>query len=401
MNFSINDIRKYLIIYHNLDERVTPSEIVPLLFKKLGCIQYDPLSITGRNADLVLQSRVQNYRPSILEKLLYSERKLIDGWDKMMSIYPVSDWALFTRMRNHKEREVKGALEWRKSLHVLEKTSDVIEHLKNNGESKPTDINLGNLDPGKWGHRRESTAVLDYLFHAGQASVARKNGTQKTFDLTQNLLPAKILNSNDPFPDDAVYHRWLVLRRISSVGILWNRNSVLWQNIGVELKDRGYRQQIIDQLVKENKLEQISIEGVSEIFYINVSNVKLLNSAVGTVLKESMRFIAPLDNLIWDRDMIEQIFGFNYRWEVYMPAAKREYGYYVLPIIYKENFVGRIEPVADRKNSTLVIKNLWKEAESKWTKKMEATLNRELKVFAKFLELNNIEPIRFVARNDH
>ncbi|MDA3899420.1 MAG: winged helix DNA-binding domain-containing protein [Spirochaetes bacterium] len=391
MKFSINDIRKYLIIYHNLNERVAPSKIIPLLFKKLGCIQYDPLNITGRNADLVLQSRVQKYYPVILDNLLYTERQLVDGWDKMMSIYPTSDWPFFMRMRVHKEGETRGGLAWRKSLHVLQKTQDVVEHLKKNGASKPADIDLGTLNPGKWGHRRESTAVLDYLFHTGQAAVARKSGTQKTFDLTENILPAHILNAKDPFTDDKAYHHWIVLRRISSVGILWNRNSVLWQNIGAELKNRDYRQQIIDELVKEKKIKQISIKGISEIFYIKMSDVKLLNSAENTVLRERMRFIAPLDNLIWDRDMTEQLFGFKYRWEVYMPAVKREYGYYVLPVIYKENFVGRIEPVADRKNSTLIIKNIWKEPSVKWTKKMDTALNKELRNFADFLNLEKLK----------
>ncbi|MBN2435814.1 MAG: YcaQ family DNA glycosylase [Spirochaetes bacterium] len=390
MKYTKDNIRKYLINYHNLNERITPSEIVPLLFKKFGCIQYDPLNITGRNADLVLQSRVQNYRPSILDNLLYSERKLIDGWDKMMSIYPVTDWPLFTRMRIHKERETKGALEWRKSLYVLEKIGDVIEHLNKNGESKPADIDLGNLDPGKWGHRRESTAVLDYLFHTGKAAVARKNGTQKSFDLAERLLPAGILKTKDPFPDDAAYHRWLVLRRVSSVGILWNRNSVLWQNIGDDLKNRSYRQKLIDDLIKEKKLTTVNIEDITEPFYIKNCDTKILKSAADISLNGNMRFIAPLDNLIWDRDMIEQLFGFNYRWEVYMPAAKREYGYYVLPILYNDKFAGRLEPVADRKNSTLIIKNFWKEPEVKWTKKMYAAMDRELKNFAGFLGLNYI-----------
>jgi uncharacterized protein YcaQ len=97
-----------------------------------------------------------------------------------------------------------------------------------------------------------------------------------------------------------------------------------------------------------------------------------------------MSFIAPLDPLMWDKAFIKALWDFQYSWEIYTPAVKRKYGYYTLPIIFGERFVGRIEAVPDRKNHVLTVKGLWWEQDVRVTKKLEAALQRTLKAFAKF-----------------
>jgi uncharacterized protein len=105
----------------------------------------------------------------------------------------------------------------------------------------------------------------------------------------------------------------------------------------------------------------LQVEGISELLYIRTEDMPLLNEVTQEKYDYPARafILAPLDNMIWDRRLIKELFGFEYRWEVYKPAAERQYGYYVLPVMCEDQFVGRFEPVMDRKNKQLIIKNWW------------------------------------------
>lgn len=106
--------------------------------------------------------------------------------------------------------------------------------------------------------------------------------------------------------------------------------------------------------------------------------------------KQRCEFIAPLDNMMWDRKLIQALFGFEYKWEIYTPVEERKYGYYVLPILYGDNFVGRIEVVADKKAKILTVKNIWFEERVKQTKKLLAEIEKCAKRFARFNDCDSI-----------
>ena len=109
-----------------------------------------------------------------------------------------------------------------------------------------------------------------------------------------------------------------------------------------------------------------------------------------TDTKARLEFLAPLDPMLWDRKLVEAIWGYQYSWEIYTPVEKRKYGYYVLPILYGQNLIGRIEAIADRKNSTLEIRNIWYEAGVRQTKKMGTMLDAAIRRLAKFNGCENI-----------
>ena len=103
-----------------------------------------------------------------------------------------------------------------------------------------------------------------------------------------------------------------------------------------------------------------------------------------------MSFIAPLDPLMWDKSLVQEIFDFKYSWEIYTPAVKRKYGYYTLPIIFGDRFIGRIEAVPDKKDKVLQVKGLWWESDVKVTKKINNALEKTLKQFAKFNDCQSV-----------
>lgn len=373
--------RRFLVRYHGFFGRRKRGKAgVMAVFDRLHSLQYDPLNVVTRNADLVLQARVPDYRPAMLQELLYTDHALTDGWDKMMCIYPAADFRRFDRPRAEMQREVKGVLAWRNQSAALDHLDEVRAHIRTHGPSAGKDIPCGGVARGRWGHARISSAALDYLFHAGELCVANKKGTIKSFDFPERVLPGAALDIED-FEDEAAFLRWYVLRRIGSVGLLWNKSGGAW--LGQFLEKKKYREPALASLLAEGTLARVLVEGIQEPFYCKTTDVPLFD---GGPLENQVRFLAPLDNMLWDRGMMEALFGFSYSWEVYVPAPKRAYGYYVLPILSGEHFMGRFEPEHYRKGGTFVCKNLWIENGFSMTEKKQAALDTAFEAFKDYLE---------------
>lgn len=380
---SINEARRFLISYQGLNETVNSHDDSVLdYFRKVGCIQFDPLNIVGRNADLVLQARMKNYTPSILYDLLYEKRRLIDGWDKMMSIYLQTDWPYFQRVRKACGEELKLVLEHRNASSALEYLEQVKNIVIESGPLQANKIDIGSNNPGSWGHRKLSSAALDYLYTTGELGIHKKINTQKVYDVIENLLPPDILNQKDSFESDEIFYEWYVKRRIGSIGMLWNRNGSAW--LGHFISDSKIRNKAIKSLLEKEEIKEFYVEDIKYPFYINKDDLSLLNVTTNSNQNE-MKFIAPLDNLLWDRAMIKSLFDFDYSWEVYIPVKKRKYGYYVLPVLYNNRFVARFEPEIYRGEKELRIKKWWWEEDIIITEKMESALKQAFAQFCSYL----------------
>ena len=399
MNLTKKEARHFLIAYQGLDRfhyKTKGSEDtrggILSIVKQLGCLQYDPLNVVGRNPDLVLQSRIRYHRPENLDKLLYDERKLIDGWDKMLSIYRTEDFPKFNRVREARGQERARGLKNQGNEKALILTDEVIHYLKEHGPSLASKIDFGSGGNDSWGHRNLSSATLDYLFLLGQVGVYSKNNTQKVYDLISNLLTEDLINHEDyhsPFQNQEAFMDWYVYRRINSLGLLWQRNGGGW--LGQFIDKKALREKSLKRLLKKKQIIKCHIEGFEDSFYMTQDGLtlynELLSKKAGT---KNVRFLAPLDNLMWDRDMIESLFGFKYRWEVYTPVTKRVYGYYVLPVIYGHDFIGRIEFEQQRGTEPLVIKHWWWEDKIKPSKTMLSAIDRALKQFAYYRQTDII-----------
>ena len=136
----------------------------------------------------------------------------------------------------------------------------------------------------------------------------------------------------------------------------------------------------------------LMVEGIKQPFYYRSEDASLMDSILNgsADLKPRMSFIAPLDPLMWDKALILALFDYQYAWEIYTPAVKRKYGYYTLPILFGDRFVGRIEAVPDRKNGVLEVKGLWWEPGIRQTKKLNKALEQTLLRFARFNECKTV-----------
>ncbi len=325
--------------------------------KKVGCIQFDPLNVIAYNPYLVLQSRVRNFKGKYLQELLYNDRKLIDGWDKNMSIYSVEDWPLFKRYRD-KAFERHGN-ELSPIYNIIQQ---VRESLKKNGPLTSKDLKLDDKVRWSWAPTRAGRAALESMYFWGELIIHNKIGTRKVYDFSEKHLPSEILSTPDPNKTMEQYFNWIVKRRIGAIGLLWKRSSDAW--LGVDAMKTNERNKAMTSLEAKGELVEIEIEDIDYPFYIRREEQELLNKVLGDIKVEpQVSFIAPLDNLLWDRKLIKDLFGFEYKWEVYTPVNKRRYGYYVLPILYGNKFIGRFEPKYHKKTRILEIMNWWWEAD--------------------------------------
>jgi len=391
--YSREEIKHALCRYHNLDgaDFLCGKKGAEKIMRRIGSIQYDPLNVVGRNADLVLQSRVNDYKESYLYELLYKDHKLVDGYDKEMCIYNASDFTRFGFVRLENEKMMHSILQWRKQTEVLGLLDQVLEYIKSNGKTGTKDLSIGKSQGSGWGHRKLSSVALDYLFNTGVLTVVDRHGTQKYFDLSERVFGVagcikdsvsghkNLVCNPDLSLDD--FLEWYLERRIKCLGIAWNKNGGSWQ--GHYLSNAKQRSKILDSLVEKGRVKKFQIEGIKEDFYAPKDFSKYLKT--DATQSDYARFIAPLDNIMWDRNLLESLFDFEYRWEVYTPAAKRKYGYYVLPVLYNGSFVARFEPEPVSQAGEVVIKNWWWEDGVKKDKRLQNAIQNELHRFSRFL----------------
>jgi hypothetical protein len=166
--------------------------------------------------------------------------------------------------------------------------------------------------------------------------------------------------------------------------MLWGKSGDAWLGMpGIKSVERN---RAISRLVKEGRLHQVQVAGISQAFYMRSDD----RHALETLLELSgppprAAFLAPLDNLIWDRRLVESLFGFSYRWEVYKPREEREYGYYVLPVLYGDRFVARFEPGRDKQSGDLIVQNWWWEPGVRVSGRMRSAIISCFKRFSRYL----------------
>jgi uncharacterized protein YcaQ len=355
--------------------------------RHVGCIQYDPLNVVGHNSDLVLQARLADYQPELLRQLLYHDRLLLDGLDKVMSIYPLEDWPCFER-RRAAQRGYAGSQDER-----LQRIFPLVRAaLQARGPLCSLDLDLGESIAWDWSQSsRLSRAALESLYLMGEVVVHHKTHTRKYYDLAQRCLPADLLATPDPHPSDQAYHDWHVLRRIGGVGLLWQRGGDIWLGmVGVQAQER---QAAFARLLADGRLRAAAVAGISEPLYFRAADEPALLASLdgGSPAEPTACVLAPLDNLLWDRRLLRALFGFEYTWEVYVPPARRRYGYYVLPLLYGDRFVARFEPVQEKKRRALLVKNWWWEPEVTPGAALQAALRACLRRFLAYLGLERLE----------
>ena len=362
--------RRFLVLRHLLaPPRQLPPERASVMrvVDRLGSLQFDPLEVAGRNHDLTLLARIRGYRRPWTDELLYGTRELYETYNKQLSIVPSAElpWYRLTWDRNHEEH-TGGAFDEHAPL-----VEELLERIRTSGPMSSTDLEPREAIDWYWRPTNPVRAILEALSEAGILALSRREGNRRIYDLTERLFPPDLLARRVP---EREQRRHKLLSRYRGNGLLGaTGEGTLWAGTGAA----PLRSELRAELVSDGTLTPVAVEGIRGVRYVVSAELSILAQAEAEVLAEGVRpvgawgvgrpdgvdagvvFLAPLDPLAWDRDLLLQLWGFDYRWEVYVPAAKRRWGYYVLPLLYGDRFVGRIEPRIDRTTGTLRILGLW------------------------------------------
>lgn len=374
--FSKEEVGHFLIHHFCLDRLNSCGEGKKGILNyvnKVSCIQQDPLNIIGTNIDIILSSRFSEYTPEMVQEILYKDQLLIEGWDKEASIYPSSEWSNYSFIRKKSEEGSLGSIKYRNQEDALQYSDKALQAIENSHTPLSSkELQFGKTMESKWGSSDIGNIILSHLWSKGDIVIGQRNGRRKFYKSSKNL------NKTTKLKNEKEFIKWYIYRRLSGLGAYWLKNGAGWQGHYME-----QHQKIVEELIDDRLVFEIEVEGLKHPLYITAENYEILfNCCEKNKTLSPLRFIAPLDNFIWDRQFIKEIFNFEYVWEVYKPVEKRKYGYYVIPIIYKDKFIGRFEPSRDKKrNSKLKIENLWFESDEFNTSEIHEKIYEEVDRF--------------------
>jgi uncharacterized protein len=351
--------RRFLVARHLLaPPRSLPPrpDSVKRVVERLGSLQFDPLEVTGRNHDIVLAARIAGYRREWTDGLLYTDRWLNETYNKGLSLVPTAElpWYRITWDENRDDHD-GAAFQDHAAL-----VDELLGRIRRDGPLAATDVEPRATIDWYWRPTNQVRAILEALAEAGVLALARRDGNRRVYDLAERLFPPALLATRLD-PEEQRRHK--LLSRYRAHGLLGARGgqAEIWSGTG-SAAERDARRA---ELVETGDLVPVEVEGVRGTRYILGAERPILDGAVSDASTDVARddvgvaFLAPLDPLVWDRDLLRSLFEFDYVWEVYVPAARRRWGYYVLPILAGDRFVGRIEPRFDRAADALRIVGLW------------------------------------------
>ncbi len=262
------------------------------LFGRLAVFNTPPIDVCGKNAELVLQSRIKGFTKEMLAELLYDDRSLVDYPDKNLAIIPVEDWPYFERYRKAARQHAERYLE----MEGL--TTHVRDHIQNHGALSSNDLKLNGdfswQSAIHWsGGNNTSRSVLEQMYSTGELIIHHKKGTRKYYDIAKKYIQQHLLNAPDPLDDDFEHHKWRILQRIGFVGLLWNRASDAWLNIwGLKAAQRN---EVFRQLLHEARIVAIVVDQTKDKLYCLTEDLPLIEAVLqNPEPKLRCELIAPL-----------------------------------------------------------------------------------------------------------
>jgi len=375
--------------------------------RQMQALQLDPLTMVARSQDIAMYGRVLNYKPNLLYKMAYEQRKAFDygGW---LMMYPMHE---FPYWRLHMKRRQQQGLRYESFTHPpKEVIKFVLKELKEKGPLGNRDIEGDAVKAWSYRGRKETSVTLFYLWLIGEVMITNRKGFDRIYDLRERVLPAEY---DYAVPVDEA-EDFFGKKHIAFMGIA-RENS--WKTgLGDFIHRKVTNQegkQRIERLIEKGEVSRVSVEGFRENFLIlNSDQAHLSELEAGRIPKswklkgpttsEEVTFLAPLE-IVSARGRAKRVFDFDYVWEVYKPAHQRKWGYYTLPILYGDDLVARLDPKFDRTTNTLHILGFWLEEDAPNDGSFVDALANGLKRFADMIGARkiNLSGIRPAKLREH
>jgi uncharacterized protein len=306
--------------------------------RRLSAVQLDSISTVDRAHRLTLSARVGAFPDAITPRLL-AEGRVFEYWAHEASLLPIELWPHFRRV-------MAGGGHWGAHDRALREHHDLVEPIR---ERIRAEGPLGSRDfdgqggGGMW-NWKPAKMILEALWDRGELVIAGRQSFQRRYELAERVIPRKILDS--PVPSEEETLRAFALLAVGARGALTEAAiREHWRLKG----GRGRLHPHLVALVDEGRLREVAVDDGGAPFYV-LPEIEIDGAPASPTL------VCPFDNLVWDRPLLERLFGFRHVIEVYKREHEREYGYYVLPLLTGDRIVGRADLKADRTGGVLRIR---------------------------------------------
>ena len=318
-----------------------PKKRLLAVIEQLGYIQIDTISIVERAHKHVLWTRMPEYRNEMLDELIDKDKKVFEFWDHAAAYMPMKHFR-FTLPR--KEMYARKYKDWEKKNQKL--LNLIIDRITAEGPLQSRDFEE-TKKRGLWWDWKPAKEGLEYLFHTGRLVAKARKSFQKVYDIPERSLPGNIVLT---VPSDEELSEHLILKSINANGISSEKELTYLRH-----HNRAATKHTLNRLLEEKKIVGVNIkETEGEKYY---STKKVLGSLSTYSADTGVHILSPFDNMVIQRKRLQDLFGFDYLIECYVPAPKRKYGYFCLPVLYGDKFAGRIDTKADRKSGKFIIIN--------------------------------------------
>lgn len=356
------------------------------LIDQLGFVQIDSIRTVARAHDLILFSRRHNYRPPALKRLLEIDRTMFEHWTHDASILPVH---LFPHWKHRFNRDTERLRDnWQRWFRdgYEAQFETVLRRIQDDGPVTCSDVGQGEArGKGGWWDWHPSKTALEWLWRTGVLSISGRENFQKIYDLTERVIPEPHRN---PVPELAAHVDWACTSALDRLGFATAPElAAFWAAIPI-----AAARDWCAQALKSGRIVELDIETAD----CSLRRSFAWPDTMGKVADLSpapprIRILSPFDPALRDRARAERLFGFSYRIEVFVPEAKRQYGYYVFPVLEGERIIGRIDAKAFRAENTLRVRAFWPEPGVAMGKGRLARLADALHRLARFAECGQLD----------
>jgi uncharacterized protein YcaQ len=327
------------------------TDAVLAVFRRLGSLQLDHVAVAGLSHDLVLHARVADYEPAWCDEL-YERREIFEAYNKGLSLVPASEFAWYRARSSERAQKVLAD-----NPDVAKR---VLEQIRAEGPLSSLDFEREAGPTKDWfgAPLNAIRAVLEAYARTGDLGTARRDGKHRYYDLPERLLPAEVL-AHDPTLREQLRHKMLSRYRAHGLVGASGHGEGIFEYLGPAKPDgmSPGRNAMREELVELGELVPVDVEGVSGKRFVVRDDVEVLQAPPEP--PPSVAFLSPYDALVWDRKLLGSLFDFEYVWELYVPPAKRRWGWYVLPILFRDRLVGRIEPRIDAAEGSVQMLAVW------------------------------------------
>lgn len=340
---------------------------------RIGLLQLDSVNVAVRSHYMPIFSRLGPYDRQALQRFAYDDGELFEYWGHEASLLPIETYPMFLH-------RMAGRQPWTSVQRLFDEhpgfVESILKEVSERGPISISDLDEGGIRTGPWWGYSQGKLALEWLFASGQVVCSHRSNFKRYYDLPERILSAQVLAQ--PGLEVADAHREMLRKAVRHHGVGTAADLADYYRITVpEARPR------LAELVASGEVEEVQVDGWRHTAFLDP-----MASVPRAVHAQAL--LTPFDPVVWHRPRTERLFGFRYRIEIYVPAAQRQFGYYVYPFLLGDKLVGRVDLKADRAAGVLRVQGSFVEAEQD-PSRVAAGLAEELHSMAHWLGLQNVD----------